>query len=193
MVPNRIMRGGAVPAALLALAAGLALALVLSACSGEDDSSAAVDDRAADVEILNEVLGRQLSAIDAYGLVLPRLRGSTLAAARLFRAQEQEHVDSIVKALRGLNARAEPQTEEIEPPRLKTQAERLTFLYEVEGDTIDAELDAISTLSESWPRTLLGTTVANQAEHLVLLRRALGAKPLETVPEAFEGGTAPAP
>ena len=34
---------------------------------------------------------------------------------------------------------------------------------------------------------------ANQAQHLVLLRRALGAKPLETIPSAFETGETPAP
>jgi len=193
MVPNRIMRGGAVRGALLTLAACLALTLAVAGCGGGEESSAATDERAADVDILNEVLGRQLAAIEAYDLTLPGLRGPTLAAARLFRAQEQEHVDSVVKALRGLNAAAEPQTEEIDPPRLKTQPDRLAFLYEVESGTIDAELDAISQLTESWPRTLLGTTVANQAQHLVLLRRALGAKPLQTVPEAFEGGETPAP
>jgi rubrerythrin len=186
------MRGGAVRSALPALLAGLALALTLTSC-GDDGGGSAKDERAADVEILNEVLGRQLSAVAAYERIMPALRGPALAAARKFRAQEQEHVDSVVKALRGLNAQAEPTTEEIEPDEVKTEADRLRFLYEMESETIDTELEAISELSESWPRTLLGTTVANQAQHLVLLRRALGATPLGAVPDAFEGGTTPAP
>jgi hypothetical protein len=193
MVPNRIMRAGAVPRALLVLATAMTLAVALGGCGGDGDASAAEEEKAADIAILNDVLGRQLSAVDAYDAVLPGLRGQPLAAARLFRAQEQEHVDSIVKALRGLGGRAEPQPEEIDADELKTEADRLRFLYELESATIDAELDAISNLTESWPRTLLGTTVANQAEHLVLLRRALGASPLEAVPEAFEDGTTPAP
>ena len=40
---------------------------------------------------------------------------------------------------------------------------------------------------------MLATTVANQAQHLVLLRRGLGADSLETVPGAFENGMTPAP
>ena len=40
---------------------------------------------------------------------------------------------------------------------------------------------------------LLASTMANQAQHLVWLRRALGAKPLETFPEAFEDGSVAAP
>jgi hypothetical protein len=186
------MRGGAVRGALPAVLAGLALALALASC-GDDSGSSAEDERAADVEILNEVLGRQLSAVAAYERTLPALRGPALAAARKFRAQEQEHVDSVVKALRGLNAEAEPETEEIEAEEAKTEADRLRFLYEMESETIDTELDAISRLADGWPRTLLGTTVANQAQHLVLLRRALGATPLGAVPDAFEGGTTPAP
>jgi hypothetical protein len=186
------MRGGAVRGALPAVLAGLALALAFASCS-DDGGTNVKDERATDVEILHDVLGRQLSAVAAYDRILPALQGPPLAAARKFRAQEQEHVDSVIKALRGLNARAEPATEEIEPNEAKTEADRLRFLYEMESETIDTELDAISKLSESWPRTLLGTTVANQAQHLVLLRRALGATPLGAVPDAFEGGKTPAP
>jgi hypothetical protein len=40
---------------------------------------------------------------------------------------------------------------------------------------------------------LMAATIANQAQHLVLLRRALGAKPAESVPAPFENGTAAAP
>lgn len=193
MAPNRIMRAGAVPRALLALAAGLALAAALGSCGGGGGTSSGEEEKAADAAILNEVLGRQMAAIDAYERVLPALHGPALAAARKFRAQEQEHTDSVVKALRGLGAAAEPEPEEIEVSDLKTQPDYLRFLYEVESGTIVAELDAISTLIESWPRTLLGSTVTNQAQHLVLLRDALGAELLETTPDPFEDGTTPAP
>ena len=40
--------------------------------------------------------------------------------------------------------------------------------------------------------SLLGSIAANQAQHLVLLRRALGADAAESIPEAFEDGTTPA-
>lgn len=192
MVPNRIMRGGAARRALLSLAAGLALALALGSCGGDDDGSAEAE-KAADVELLNQVLARQLSAVDAYEAVLPDLGGQALAAARLFRGQEQEHVNAIVKALRGMGGEADPQPEEIETDELRTEEERLLFLYELESDTIEDELDAISNLNDPWPRKLLAMTATNQAQHLVLLRRALGAKGLETVPGPLEYGQTPPP
>ena len=63
----------------------------------------------------------------------------------------------------------------------------------MERATIDEELSAIAKLEASWPRALLASTVANQAQHLTLLRQALGAGPLASVPEPFENGTAPPP
>ena len=70
---------------------------------------------------------------------------------------------------------AEPTAEALEPGELKSDRDRLEFLYEVESATIDEELSAISKLEASWPRSLLASTVANQAQHLTLLRQALGA------------------
>ena len=75
---------------------------------------------------------------------LPLLHGPALASAREFRAQEQEHTNAIVKALRGLGEKAEPEEEEIESEGLKTQAEALAFLYEVESVSVAYDLRAIS-------------------------------------------------
>jgi hypothetical protein len=121
------------------------------------------------------------------------LRGFDLASARLFHAQEQEHVDAIVKTLKGLGAPAQAQAEEIDVSQLKSRTDHVEFLYEMESATIDAELSAISKLNTSWTRSLLASIVANQAQHLALLRRELGAKPLATVPTPFENGATPAP
>lgn len=180
--------------ALLAAAACAAAAALLAACgSGGSATTTAVTDKEADVEILNEVLARQTAAVAAYDRSLRALGGPVLAFARQFRAQEQEHIDAILKALRGLDGKAEPEPEEIEAIGLESRADYLVFLYEVESATIAVELSAISKLTDPWPRSLLASTVANQAQHLVLLRRALGAKPLESVPAPFENGTTPAP
>ena len=176
------------------LAVGLVVALVLFAggCGG-GGTTAAVPDKVADAETLNNVLGRELAAVRAYERTLPLLHGSALASAREFRAQEQEHTNAVVKALRGLGEKAEPEEEEIESEGLKTQAEALAFLYEVESVSVAYDLRAISHLTAAWPRALLGSVAANQAQHLVLLRRALGADAAESIPEAFEDGTSPSP
>ncbi len=168
-----------------------ALALFAGGCGGGGTTTTAVPDKAADAETLNNVLGRELAAVRAYDRTLPLLHGPALASAREFRAQEQEHTNAVVKALRGLGEKAEPEEEEIESEGLKTQAEALGFLYEVESVSVAYDLRAISHLTAAWPRALLGSIATNQAQHLVLLRRALGADAAETIPEAFEDGTSP--
>ena len=194
MAPNRITRGGAARRALFLLATAAVASVVLAACGGSGGgTTTAAPDKAADAETLNNVLARQLAAIRAYERTLPLLHGAALAAAREFRASEQEHVDAIVKALRGLGEEADPETEEIESEGLKTEADALGFLYEIESASVAYDLRAISHLTAPWPRSLLGSIAANQAQHLVVLRRALGADVAESIPEAFEDGTAPVP
>jgi len=169
------------------------LALFGVGCGGGGTTTTAVPDKAGDAEILNNVLAREMAAIRAYERTLPLLRGPVLESAREFRASEQEHVDAVVKALRGLGEAAEPEEEEIESEDLKTQAEALEFLYEVESVSVAGSLRAISNLTAPWPRSLLGSIAANQAQHLVVLRRALGADLAEAIPRAFEDGTTPSP
>jgi Ferritin-like domain len=193
MAPNRITPAAVLRRAALLAAAALAAAVLLAACDGDGDVVTAVPDKEGDARILNGILGRQTAAIAAYDRSLRGLGGPDLELARQFRAQEQEHVNAIVKVMRGIGVAAEPAPEEIEVKGLKREVDYLEFLYEVESATIDAELKAISQLSTSWARPLLASIAANQAQHLALLRRALGAKAGEIVPEAFEAGTTPAP
>jgi hypothetical protein len=191
MAPNRIMRGRAVRRAFLVGSVVVALATGLFACGGGDGDSAI--DQEADVRVLNEILARKLAAVEAYREVLPVLRGAELATAREFLSQEQEHVNATMKTLRGLEGEADPPEETIEADELRTRRDALEFLYELESATIDAELSAVGKLTIAWPRPLVAAMAANQAQRLVLIRHALGAAPLETIPEAFETGETPPP
>ena len=191
MAPNRITRGRTVRRALLLGTIAVTLALGLVACGGSDGDPAI--DQESDVRVMNEILARQLAAVEAYGEVLPALRGAELATAREFLSQEQEHVDATMKTLRGLEGKADPPAETIEVGDLRTPREAFEFLYELESATIDDALSAIGKLTIAWPRPLVASMAANQAQRLVLIRRALGAKPLETIPQAFETGETPGP
>lgn len=222
MAPNRIRSRGAkrrAPAGearrrrALAVAATIAALALLAGCGGGSSSTTAPahaapaaegtakdvstptpsPEHAADAALLDKVLSRQEAAITAYAKVIPALPPRLARMAAYFRAQEQEHVDATIKALRGLGSAAEAESEPVEPGELKDDRERLEFLYELEGATIDEELSAISKLESSWPRSLLSSTVADQAQHRTLLRQVLGAGPLASVPEAFDDGTAPPP
>jgi hypothetical protein len=207
--PNRITFRGA---RRLGLAAALDAATALAGCGGGGASTSAgggagtsTEGSAQEVstpmptaapspdgELLNAILARQEGAVAAYSQVIAQLPPRLAHMAAYFRAQEQEHVDSIVKALRGIGAPAEATPEEIELGEAKTDEERLVFLYELESATIAKELSAIQRLEATWPRTVLASTVADQAQHLTLLRQALGAGPLSSVPKPFEdGSTAP--
>lgn len=202
MAPNGIMRGGG------ALLAALAVAATLASCGGGGGTTGATEsdpsviattptprsaEAAADAEVLEKVLVRQNAAIGAYEAIIPGLPSRLRPMAGLFRAQEQEHVDATTKAIRGLGGQIEAPAEEIETGEPRSAGERLAFLYEVESATIGEELAAIANLVATWPRSLLASTVANQAQHLVLIRRALGAGPLAAIPTPFENGTEPAP
>jgi hypothetical protein len=193
MTPNRIMRAAAMRRALLLALAMAACAFTFAACGGGGGTSPSETDKAADAGVLNEILARQNAAVAAYDHGLRGLGGQALRTARLFRVQEQEHVDAVLKSLRSLGEAAEPAEESIEATGLKSEDEYLEFLYELESATIESELTAIARLTSSGARSMLATTVANQAQHLVLLRRALGAESVETVPSAFENGATPAP
>jgi hypothetical protein len=195
MAANRIMSGGAARRALPVLAAAVLAAAALGGCGGGGGSTATTaTDKEADAEVLNEILARQEAAVRTYEVSFPALHErSNLAAARVFRAQEQAHVDATLKALRGLDANPEPEAEVISAAGLDTEAEFLTFLYELESATIQAEVTAIARLTEPAPRTMLTATVANQAQHLAFLRRALGIGPLQAIPTPFESGTTPVP
>lgn len=186
------MRGRAVHRAFLLGAAIVALAGSLIGCGGGDGGDATTD-KDADVRVLNEILGRQQAAVDAYGQALPALRGADLTLARHFRAQEQEHVNETMKTLRGLDGEADPREEAIEAGDLQTSNDAFEFLYELESATLDAELNAVRELTIPWPRPVIAQMAANQAQRLVLIRQALGAGALESVPEAFETGDTPWP
>jgi hypothetical protein len=190
--PNRITLGGAT-AVLLLLAALITGCGSSTTTATEAASSQAAPAVSPDGELLDKVLARQEGAVAAFTEVTPHLSPRFAHMASYFRAQEQEHVDAVVKSLRGIQAPAGTGPEEIEVGELKTDEERLVFLYELEGATIDEELSAISQLEAPWPRSLLASTVANQAQHQTLLRQALGAGPLASVPAPFENGTAPPP
>jgi hypothetical protein len=197
MVDHRLMARNRITWSGVTLAVFL-IAGILAGCGGGGTSTSATTNTAStqpsgDAQILNTVLSRQEAAADAYSKVTSELSPALGRRTLIFRRQEEEHIDATIKALRGLGAPAEPKAETIEPGELKSEREVLVFLYEVESATIDEELSAISKLEASWPRSLLASTVANQAQHLTLLRQALGAGPLASVPVPFENGTAPPP
>jgi len=125
----------------------------------------------------------------AGGLLTPALQG----VLRRFRDQEQEHADTLVTALTSLGGTppAPPQgvadvDQVVEGLRdVRSRADVLSFLIELETAAVAAYFDAHAKLGEAKLLQLGASIMANEGQHLVVLRKASGKDP---VPNAFETG-----
>lgn len=146
-----------------------------------------------DVASLNAGLAQELAMVDVYVRGQPTMSRRFLPVWRELRAQEQEYVDGITKAIRGLAGEADAAPNEVDFAEVKTQKDFLTLAYELENKAIDFYLDDSPQLNTAAPRILAASLAAGHAQHLVLLRQGLGAGLAEAAPEAFESGEAPPP
>ncbi len=167
--------------------------LVAAGCGDSGEGAVTNPEKGADAEILNASIARELTLLDAYtrgrSLLGPRLQ----PLARQLRAQEQEYVNALTKALRGLGGDVEVEREELDLSEVRDQADLLTLAYELESAALAAYVDVAPRLYTDAPRTLDASLAAGHAQHLVVLRQALGAGLAESIPEAFDGGVVPPP
>lgn len=185
-------RGSSRAAFVLALAF-IAILLSASGCGKSGHGADTDPEKGSDVGILNASLARELTTLDAYTRGRRLLRGSERAAGRLLRAQEQEYVDALTKAIRGLGGETEAESEELDFSRVKSQADLLALAYELESGALASYIDAAPRLYTSAPRTLDASLAAGHAQHLVVLRQGLGASLPASIPEALDDGEVPPP
>lgn len=178
-------------AAVLSLCAVAAL-LVLG-CGKSGHGARTDPEKASDAAVLDTALSQELTAVEAYTRGLPLLRGRLRAVGREFRAQEQEYVDALTKAIRGVGGETDAEAGELDFSGVKDQAEFLALAYGLESAALASDLGATPRLYTPAPRGLAASLAAGHAQHLVVLRQALGAGPAASVPEAFDGGEVPPP
>jgi hypothetical protein len=104
--------------------------------------------------------------------------------ARHLRDQEEEHADGLARALRGLGGRRPARPER--PPAPPAGRAFGGYALALEERLIGAYYHAMPRLRPGL-RQPIGSIMASEAQHLVVLREALGRDPL---PAAFETGTA---
>jgi rubrerythrin len=145
-----------------------------------------------DAEILRAAVELEQSAVLAYTAAAESGKlGESEPVARYFADQEQEHADGLTVALRGLGGSPPPQPGGAgDVPGLAEAArgdavDITNFAIELENMAIAAYYDAHAELSS--PELLLtgASIMANEAQHLVVLRQALGNDPS---PRAFVTG-----
>lgn len=152
-------------------------------------------DSSTDVPIMQRAITLELSTVIAYDTLLD---GRTLSPAmrtalRGFRAHEQEHADTLTTALTDLGGAppAAPKgVGEVDTfakglGAVRSQADVLSFLIELETAAVAAYFDAMGKLGEARLLQTGATIMANHGQHLAILRRRAGRAP---VPNAFETG-----
>ncbi len=148
-----------------------------------------------DLGILEQAITLERVAVLAYdraigsGLLSPRLE----RIARSFRAHEQEHADALVAALTALRGAVPAKPEGVKDidavvkgiGDVKSQAEVVNFTIELETATVAAYHDAHRKLTDAKLLQTGASIMANEGQHLVVLRLAAGKPP---VPNALETG-----
>ncbi|HWF34341.1 MAG TPA: ferritin-like domain-containing protein [Solirubrobacteraceae bacterium] len=165
-----------------------ASAFVLSACGSSRPKTKLVAGsdplavRQADIEILNSVLDLEYTAIAAYTAGIPLLTGHARAAAAQFLGHELSHAMKLASTIRGAGGKPnrQPSTYALTNPRDAAQV--LDTLGTTESSLIDGYLTAIPKLVPGWLRAVAAGILANEGQHVSVLR-LLQAQP--PVPSAF--------
>ena len=147
-----------------------------------------------DAAILASAIRLEHTAVAAYaaavnsGLLTPAVR----RAAVLFGRQEAEHGAALTAALKALGGVPPVGTDaKLLAPlrRVRSQRQVLEFAVELESMAVAAYEDAARKLRAARLLQTSAQIMANEGQHLVVLRQALGRDP---VPNAFENGRASA-
>jgi rubrerythrin len=147
-----------------------------------------------DGDILVSAIKLEQVAVLAYGAAIDSklLTPGFAKVARRFRDHEQAHADVLITALKDLGGTPPPaaQVKDIDGVvkgigDLKSQADVANFAIELEMAAVAAYYDAHSKLIDAKLLQTGASIMANEAQHLVVLRQAVKQDP---VPNAFETG-----
>jgi Ferritin-like domain len=127
-----------------------------------------------DVELLNNLLDLEHRAIAAYTAAVPLLPPAPARMAKRFLGEEVDHSEDLSGLVHtaGGKPRAPRQQYDLGNPRTKTQL--LALLYDVEAAQLTGYLGAIPRLSPGPIRAEASAILANDAQHISLLRPMLG-------------------
>jgi rubrerythrin len=139
-----------------------------------------------DIEILNGALGAEQEAIAAYqlgadsGLLQPAVAQLALA----FQRDHSEHEKVLADTIRQLGGVPAPVQSSYNFPvaDLKSQANVLAFLADLEQGAISAYVQAVSAFRNGDLKSAAASILGAEAMHWAVLRSALGENP---VPSAF--------
>ncbi len=141
--------------------------------------------READVAILNRSLALERRSIAAYTAGIPLLSGSDAKAAVQFLSHELQHAGELLALIKAAGGKAIPRAPSYDLGHPTSPQEVLGLLDVLEGNQIAAYLDAIPNLSPGPVRAAVASILSNDAQHVTILRLALGRSP---APSPFVSG-----
>jgi hypothetical protein len=152
-----------------------AILLAGSGCGGSGHGAETDPEKGSDATILNTALSRELTLLDVYERGRRHLRGRGRALDRRLVAGEQEYVDALTKAIRGLGGDTEAEAEEVpQPGELTGRTALWPLASELESSARDFYVNKAAQLYTAAPRTLDAWLAAGHGEHLAMLPTGAG-------------------
>jgi bacterioferritin (cytochrome b1) len=134
--------------------------------------------RSANAEILNQILDLEHKGIAAYTAGIPLLTGHTQKSAQQFLAQELQHADELSSLIRRQDGQPDKPQLSYDLGRPRSHDDVLQLLHQIERAQVRAYLAAIPEVTPGTFKSALGAILGSDAQHVALLRAALGAAPL---------------
>ncbi len=141
--------------------------------------------KSADVVLLNQALDLEHEAIAAYTAGIPLLDGRAKKAAQLFLTQELSHAGEMRGLVKQAGGRPNKAQAGYDLGRPKSALDVLGLLHDIEHRQLRLYFGAITKLSPGSVRAAVAAVLANDAQHVSVLRSTLGLAPL---PSAFVTG-----
>jgi hypothetical protein len=144
-----------------------------------------------DIDLLNRSLGLEFRTIAAYTAGIPHLTGRYRRAAVGFLQQELSHMARLGALVKRAGGKPFGRADSYDfghpggPPHA-TARDVLVLLHALEQTQLAAYLDAIPLLAPGPVRGDVAAILADQAQHISVLRAALG---LQAIPSALVTGT----
>ncbi len=151
---------------------GMATAGLAGGCGGARRTK--THGRAADADLLNGVLAIEQRAIAAYTAAAPLLGGFGQKMAGQFLSQELLHAGILRKLVHDAGGQPHNPLGHYDFGRPRGRRHLLALLHELERDQIAAYLHAVPRMSTPFLRQTLASVLANDAQHVTVLRAQQG-------------------
>jgi hypothetical protein len=139
----------------------------------------------ADIDILAGLLRLERRTVAAYTAGGPLLTRPDARVARQFLDEELQHTGELLSLIKAAGGIAAPRPASFDLGHPSSEAEVLALLDSLERAQIVSYLAAIPRLSPGPVRAAVASILANDAQHLAVLRLTQGLNP---VPSAFVSG-----